>query len=80
MKLHKQSVSIDAYNGLLEVVSFYDTKSKTFGTDIFFEDKLLATHQEMKNEPLREHLLSLGYHYVMVIEGRQAGFTRTHGT
>lgn len=68
MKLHKQAVSIDAYNGLLEVVSFYDSKSKSFGADIFFEEKLLATHREMKNEPLREHLLSLGYYYVMVLE------------
>lgn len=77
MKMHKQTISIDAYNGQLEVVSFYDTQTKTYGADIFFEDKLLASHDNMKNEPLRDHLLSLGYHYALILEGKPSKMTIT---
>lgn len=73
MKVHKQSVLIEAHMGYLEVISFFDTTTKTYGADIYFEDKLSETITSMIKEPMREHLLSLGYHFILKNEKKQAG-------
>ena len=64
MKVHKQSVLIEAQDGFLEVISYFDTTTKTYGADIFYEDKFAESINSMANEPQREHLLSIGYNYL----------------
>lgn len=73
MKVHKQSVMIEAHMGYIEVISFFETETKSYGADIYYEDKLTETVSSIKNEPLREHLLSLGYHFILAREKKQAG-------
>lgn len=65
MKIHKQIVLIEEENSYLEVISFYDTKSKKFGADIYHEAHLAETHGTMEKEPIRDYLLSLGYSFIM---------------
>jgi hypothetical protein len=73
MKVHKQSILIEAHMGYLEVISFFDTITKTYGADIYYEDQLSETIISMNQEPMREHLLSLGYHFILKKEKKQAG-------
>ena len=73
MKVHKQSVLIEANIGYLEVVSFYETELKTYGADIYYEEKLTESITAMNNEPLREHLLAIGYHFILTHEKKQVG-------
>jgi hypothetical protein len=65
MKVHKQVVMIEVYQGYLEIISFYDTSTKTFGVDIFHEERLAETINAMSSEPMREHMLSLGYNFII---------------
>lgn len=65
MKVHKQIVLIDEPDGYIEVISFYDTKTKTYGVDIYYEERLAETHNTMDKEPLRDFLLSMGYHFII---------------
>ena len=66
MKLHKQSVLLETETGYLDVVSYYDSGTNTFGADIYYCNMFVETINSMTKEPSYENLVSLGYSFIKI--------------
>ena len=60
MKIYKQAVLIQRDEGYLEIISYYDLPSQTFGIEVFSGDKLLETIYPLQEEPARDKMRSIG--------------------
>lgn len=64
MKIHKQCALVEATDGYVDVVSYYDTVTCTFGADIYYQNQFAENINLMKNEPHYDHLIALGYNFL----------------
>lgn len=65
MKIYKQAVLIQKDDGYLEVISYYDLHSQTFGIEVFSENKLLETIHPLQQEPERDKMRSIGTNFTI---------------
>jgi hypothetical protein len=66
MKIHKQSVILKSDKGYIEVVSFFETTSKTFGADIYYCNLYVETIDDLNKEPSYENLIIAGSHFMKI--------------
>ena len=53
MKEFKEAVLIQKPEGLLELISFFDTDTLTYGINVYFRNKLIEIIQPLLREPKR---------------------------
>lgn len=53
MKEFREAVLIQKPQGILELISFFDTLSKTYGINVYFKNKLIEIIQPLSSEPKR---------------------------
>ncbi len=56
MKIYKEAVLIRKQQGLLELVSYFDTVTKKYGINVYFHDKLIEIIQPLEAEPQRHQM------------------------
>ena len=56
MKVWKEGVLIQKPQGVLEIISFFDTDNDTYGINVYFRNKLIEIIQPLPGEPKRHQM------------------------